>query len=72
MAVAGVWARWQPTARVQPVYSFSIVTTAANDFMAKIHDRMPVILDYRDLDHWLDPDVHEPERVQAIGSSMPV
>ena len=71
MAVAGVWARWQPTARVPPVYSFSIVTTAANDFMAKIHDRMPVILDYRDLDHWLDPDVHEPERVQPLVRPCP-
>ncbi len=71
MAVAGVWARWQPTARVQPVYSFSIVTTAANDFMAEIHDRMPVILDYRDLDHWLDPDVHEPERVQPLVRPCP-
>jgi putative SOS response-associated peptidase YedK len=34
--------------------------------MADIHDRMPVILDRQDIDHWLDPDVHEPERVLPL------
>jgi putative SOS response-associated peptidase YedK len=66
MAVAGVWERWQPAGQVQPIHSFSIVTTAANDLMADIHDRMPVILDRQDIDHWLDPDVHEPERVLPL------
>lgn len=66
MAVAGVWERWQPSGQVPPIHSFSIVTTAANEFMAEIHDRMPVILDRQDIDLWLDPDVHEPERVLPL------
>jgi putative SOS response-associated peptidase YedK len=31
------------------------VTTAANEFSAKYHDRMPVIVDAGDYDRWLDP-----------------
>jgi putative SOS response-associated peptidase YedK len=34
-----------------------IVTSAANELMAPIHDRMPVVLDPADWDQWLDPDV---------------
>lgn len=32
-----------------------IVTTAANELMAKIHDRMPLVLDAADVAKWLDP-----------------
>ena len=34
--------------------SFAIVTTEANELMAPIHPRMPVILHSRDYDRWLD------------------
>ena len=34
--------------------SFAIVTTEANELMAPIHPRMPVILHARDYDRWLD------------------
>ncbi|MDA1093269.1 MAG: SOS response-associated peptidase [Acidobacteria bacterium] len=66
MAVAGVWERWQPNSHTPAVHSFSIVTTTANEFMADIHDRMPVILRSEDIDQWLDPEVHEPERVLPL------
>jgi putative SOS response-associated peptidase YedK len=33
-----------------------IVTTNANDALAPLHDRMPVVLEERDWDRWLDPD----------------
>lgn len=39
--------------------TFSIVTTDANKLMAKIHNlkkRMPLILDYKDVADWIDPD----------------
>jgi putative SOS response-associated peptidase YedK len=35
--------------------SCCIITTGANELMATIHDRMPVILDVADLARWLDP-----------------
>jgi putative SOS response-associated peptidase YedK len=32
---------------------FVILTTAANDSMREIHDRMPVVLKKEEIDHWL-------------------
>ena len=70
MSVAGIWETWRggtPDARL----SFSIVTTAANGFMSPVHDRMPVILSRRDEDMWLDPEVHEPERLNPLLKPCP-
>ena len=71
MSVAAVWERWQPADTPEPLHSFSIVTTRANDFMADIHDRMPVILDEQDVEFWLDPEVQEPERVLPLVRPCP-
>ncbi len=54
-ALAGLWERWQPRESA-PVESFAIVTTEANELMRPVHDRMPVILDRRDYNRWLDAD----------------
>ena len=39
-----------------PLESYAIITTAANEQMSALHDRMPVILDPADVEEWLDPD----------------
>ena len=50
MAMAGIWESWKaPDGNV--LRTVCIVTTAANDVMAPIHERMPVIVSP---DHWLD------------------
>lgn len=56
-AFAGLWERWKP-AEGEPVDTFTIVTTDANETVAQIHDRMPVILTPEGEDTWLaaDPD----------------
>jgi putative SOS response-associated peptidase YedK len=54
-ALAGLWERWHRDG-AEPITSCTIVTTTANATMAPIHDRMPVILDPRDFDAWLDPE----------------
>ena len=38
----------------------AIVINAANELLAPIHDRLPVILDPDDEALWLDPNVTEP------------
>ena len=35
--------------------SVAILTTGPNELVARVHDRMPVILDRELLDEWLDP-----------------
>jgi len=54
-AFAGLWERWrQPDGQV--LCSCSIVTCPANELVAPVHDRMPVILDPGDFERWLDPE----------------
>ena len=52
-AFAGLWDAWKDT-EGQWLQSFAIITTEANELMAPIHPRMPVILHARDYDRWLD------------------
>jgi putative SOS response-associated peptidase YedK len=58
-AFAGLWELWKPK-EGPPLESFTIITTDPNEVTEKIHDRMPVLLDPRDYDRWLDPG--NPER----------
>ncbi len=53
MACAGVWDAWKDKDG-HWLQSFAIVTTEANELLAWMHPRMPVILQARDYDRWLD------------------
>ena len=55
-ALAGLWESWRPRGGAA-VETFTIVTTDANDAVAQIHDRMPVILPRESEQAWLDGDV---------------
>lgn len=52
-AFAGIWDAWKD-GEGHWLQSYAIVTTEANELMARIHSRMPVILHSRDYDRWLD------------------
>lgn len=64
-AFAGLWDRWEGP-EGECVESCAIVTTAANETMAPIHDRMPVILDAGDFPLWLDPQSTAPDTVSSL------
>jgi putative SOS response-associated peptidase YedK len=51
---AGLYESWYPE-RNQPEVTFTIVTCAANAVIARIHDRMPVVLDERAAEDWMNP-----------------
>jgi putative SOS response-associated peptidase YedK len=58
-AIASIWENWQHPNTHEWVRTFAIITTNANELVAPIHDRMPVILAPKDFDRWLssfDPD----------------
>jgi putative SOS response-associated peptidase YedK len=54
-AFAGLWERWKSPADGAVVRSCTIITCPANELVAAIHDRMPVILAPDDHARWLDP-----------------
>ena len=64
-AFAGLWDRWQDPERGQ-LDTFTILTTDANELVRPLHDRMPVILDSKDFDLWLDPAFEDRERLQPL------
>jgi putative SOS response-associated peptidase YedK len=57
LAVAGLWAVWKDPGDSEQrwLQSATVVTTAANDLMSTVHDRMPVLVPRSRWDEWLDP-----------------
>jgi putative SOS response-associated peptidase YedK len=55
MAMGGLWESWTDPASGEILRTFCVITTAANEIMAPIHDRMPVILRPADWVAWLAP-----------------
>ena len=56
-AFAGLWASWRPSgssAEVEPLRTFTILTTQATEALADVHDRMPVMLPRESEHDWLD------------------
>jgi putative SOS response-associated peptidase YedK len=51
-SLAGLWDTWTSPEGVS-VVSFTIVTSAPNDFIRGIHDRMPVVIAREDRHAWL-------------------
>jgi putative SOS response-associated peptidase YedK len=69
-AFAGLWDRWQD-ASGQELYSFTIVTTRANELIKPVHDRMPVMLKPEHEQAWLDPEFKGPEDLDDMLEPYP-
>ena len=65
MAFAGLWESWQSPAG-EHIRSCAILTTAANEFMAQVHHRMPVILSAETEPLWLDPLTETPDTLEPL------
>lgn len=64
-AFAGLWEHWQ-NPDGEAIASCTIITTEANELLQPIHDRMPVILNPKDYDLWLDPAVQKSDHLQQL------
>ena len=42
--IAGIWENWKEPKSGEWIRTFAIITTDANELVAEIHNRMPVIL----------------------------
>ena len=69
-AMAGLWETWRdPQGNVIP--SCTIITTAANDYLAPIHNRMPVILPRESEELWLDTSIEDPAYLVGVFTPYP-
>lgn len=53
-SLAGLWETWKDKDE-NPVHTFTIITTEANELLRELHDRMPVIIPPEKREPWLDP-----------------
>lgn len=65
MAFAGLWELWSAPDGSE-VTSCAILTTQANELMAPIHHRMPVILSPKDFNTWLDTEATKPDSLKKL------
>jgi putative SOS response-associated peptidase YedK len=62
---AGLYDTWQNPAGVT-LQTYTIITTAANEVVAPLHDRMPVMLKQEDEMRWLSKDALPADEMQRI------
>ncbi len=64
-ALAGLWENWR-SPEAENIVSCSIITTAANETVQPVHDRMPVILPSGHWEQWLDPSIENSQEVLPL------
>ncbi len=71
--MAGLWESWadKSDAQSKPVETCTVITTAANELMLQLHDRMPVILEPDEYDFWVDPDFSDRQPLEAALDPFP-
>lgn len=63
---AGLMSAWRQTPDTEPVLTCTILTRAAAPGIEHIHDRMPVILNPRVWEEWIDRDVTDPRQIDQM------
>jgi putative SOS response-associated peptidase YedK len=56
-ARGGLWDEWKNRETGERIKSCAMIITEPNDFVAEVHDRMPVLLQPEQFDHWLSGDM---------------
>lgn len=81
--MAGLWEKWirpartgefdlgDDTAAGQVLETFTIITTEPNAMVARVHNRMPVILSPEHFRWWLEPKRFEPEFLKTLLRPFP-
>ena len=68
--IGGIWENWKEPASGEWIRTFAIITTDANELVADIHDRMPVILAPSDYARWLSEEPDPRELMRPFPASL--
>ncbi|MEM1449524.1 MAG: SOS response-associated peptidase [Planctomycetota bacterium] len=71
LAFAGLWEHWKGSQNEPARTSFTILTTAANDDIGELHDRMPCLIEPDDFERWLTPEVEDAEATKRLLEPAP-
>lgn len=64
--IAGLWSEWKNPETGNPQNTCTMIITQPNKFVAGIHDRMPVILEEKQFNAWLDDDAAPASLVKML------
>lgn len=67
---AGLFSVWK-SEKGEELPSYAIITTTPNELMKNIHDRMPVILEEKDFEQWLDRSYKETDQLKKLLKPYP-
>jgi putative SOS response-associated peptidase YedK len=62
---AGLYESWYPEPN-RGALTFTIITCAPNELVGTIHDRMPVVLDERGAEDWMNPRERHPASLKRL------
>ena len=65
LAMAGIYETWQDESG-KLISTAAIITREAEDFLAKIHNRMPTFLPSEIWDNWLDKDLNQVDEIRSL------
>jgi len=72
LSMAGLFNYWKPAgSQGRPMLTFTVVTTAPSRWMARIHNRMPVILHDDQIDTWLDSTLSDARQLGELLRAPP-
>ncbi len=63
--------QWKRPGEESLLETFAILTTVANEVVAPLHDRMPVILQPDDCKLWLSHGTHDPDQFIGLYKPLP-
>ena len=69
--LGGLWENWEDPTSGEWTRTFAIITTDANELVAEIHDRMPLILSPTDYIRWLS-DEYDPRDLMRPSPAEPM
>lgn len=68
-AIAGIWENWKSPSG-EDVRTFAVITCKANEMVAEIHDRMPVIIAKEDYEEWLSSETNPGELLRPYPAEL--
>jgi putative SOS response-associated peptidase YedK len=57
LALAGIFDVWRDEHSDERLVTYAIITTKPNEIAARVHNRMPAILEVDQYETWLDPHI---------------
>ena len=72
-AMAGLWSRWRPPDDPDGgrELSCTILTAPANTAVARVHDRMPIVLEPESEEAWLEPELEDVAALRKLLVPVP-